>query len=101
MKEKILHNLTAECPWRDTLYWYDRIDSTNTRAKELAKAGAPHGSVLVAKTQTGGRGRMGRSFLSPTGEKEEGVAHKPAEYYTFDKQAYRRAVKAKLRMNWV
>ena len=44
---------------------------------------------------------LSSGFLSPTGEKEEGVAHKPAEYYTFDKQAYRRAVKAKLRMNWV
>lgn len=67
MKNTILSQLTTECPWRDTLYWYDETDSTNTRAKELAKAGAPHGSVLVAKTQTGGRGRMGRSFLSPTG----------------------------------
>ena len=44
---------------------------------------------------------LSSGFLAPTGEKEEGVAHKPAEYYTFDKQAYRRAVKAKLRMNWV
>lgn len=67
MKQEILSYITTECPWRDTLYWYDRTDSTNTRAKELAKAGAPHGSVLVAKAQTGGRGRMGRSFLSPTG----------------------------------
>ena len=47
--------------------WYDSLDSTNTQAKALAKDGAAHGTVLVAKTQTGGRGRMGRSFLSPTG----------------------------------
>ena len=59
--------MSTECPWRDTLLWYDSIDSTNTRAKELAKDGAVHGTVLVAGTQTGGRGRMGRSFLSPTG----------------------------------
>ena len=68
MKDKILKNLTAECPWRDTLYWYDTIDSTNTRAKQLAKEGAPHGTVLIAGHQTGGRGRMGRTFQSPEGQ---------------------------------
>ena len=67
MKEKILHNLTAECPWRDTLYWYNTIHSTNTLAKQLAKEGAPHGTVLIAGHQTGGRGRMGRTFQSPAG----------------------------------
>ena len=67
MKDKILHHLTAECPWRDTLYWYATIDSTNTQAKRLAKEGAPHGTVLIAGHQTGGRGRMGRSFQSPEG----------------------------------
>jgi len=68
MKEKILSNLTAECPWRDTLYWYDTIDSTNTRAKQMAREGAPHGTVLIAGHQTGGRGRMGRTFQSPEGQ---------------------------------
>lgn len=67
MKKEILSQITTECPWRDTLLWYDTLDSTNTRAKELAKNGAAHGTVLVAGMQTGGRGRMGRSFLSPTG----------------------------------
>ena len=59
--------MTTECPWRDTLYWYDTIDSTNTRAKEMAKEGAPEGTVLIAGNQTGGRGRLGRSFSSPEG----------------------------------
>ncbi len=67
MKNEILSQMSTECPWRDTLLWYDTIDSTNTQAKELAKDGAAHGTVLVAGMQTGGRGRMGRSFLSPTG----------------------------------
>ena len=67
MKEKILYNLPAECPWRDTLYWYPVIDSTNTQAKRLAREGAPHGTVLIADKQTGGRGRMGRTFQSPAG----------------------------------
>ena len=67
MKNKIISQIPAECPWRDTLYWYDTIDSTNTKAKALAKDGAPHGTVLVAGQQTDGRGRMGRSFVSPEG----------------------------------
>ena len=68
MKEKILQILPTECPWRDTLYWYSTIDSTNTQAKHLARDGAPHGTVLVAGHQTGGRGRMGRSFVSAEGQ---------------------------------
>jgi len=67
MKERILANLTAECPWRDTLHWYSVTDSTNTRAKLLAGEGAPEGTVLIAGQQTGGRGRMGRTFRSPEG----------------------------------
>lgn len=67
MKEQILTHLSAECPWRDTLHWYDTTDSTNLQAKALARAGAPHGTVLVAGHQTGGRGRLGRSFSSPAG----------------------------------
>lgn len=67
MKEQILKHLPAECPWRDTLYWYDTITSTNTVASEMGKAGAPHGTVLVAGEQTGGRGRLGRSFSSESG----------------------------------
>ena len=43
------------------------IDSTNTRARQLAAAGAPHGTLVVADHQTAGRGRRGRSFVSPPG----------------------------------
>ena len=63
MKDKIM----AECPNRDTLHWFDTIDSTNTRAKQLAAQGAPQGSVVIADHQIGGRGRLGRSFSSPAG----------------------------------
>lgn len=41
--------------------------STNNDLKLLAQQGAPHGTVLVAGQQTGGRGRRGRSFFSPPG----------------------------------
>lgn len=78
MKNKILSQINAECPWRDTLHWYERIDSTNTRAKALAKNGASHGTVLIAGSQTGGRGRMGRSFLSPAGGVYLSVILRPA-----------------------
>lgn len=42
-------------------------DSTNQRAKELADAGAPHGTVVTADEQTAGRGRQGRSWVAPPG----------------------------------
>lgn len=44
------------------------VDSTNTWAKRLALEGAEDGTVVVADCQTGGRGRLGRSFQSPAGK---------------------------------
>ena len=67
MKEQILAHLPGEHPWQNQIYWFDSIDSTNTRAKEMAANGAPHGTVLIAGHQTAGRGRLGRSFQSPAG----------------------------------
>ena len=40
-------------------------DSTNERAKELAAAGAPHGTLVTADEQTAGRGRQGRAWVAP------------------------------------
>ena len=65
MKKQIVQNLRESCPWQDSLLWFDSIDSTNTRARELARQGAAHGTVLIADHQTSGRGRRGRSFHSP------------------------------------
>lgn len=45
----------------------EETDSTNRVAKELAAQGVPEGTLVVAKRQSGGRGRMGRSFFSPEG----------------------------------
>ena len=67
MKEFILQQMKESCPWQDSLLWFPTIDSTNTRAKELAAQGTPAGTVLIADHQTGGRGRRGRSFHSPAG----------------------------------
>lgn len=45
----------------------DEVDSTNREALERAAAGAPSGTVIVARRQTAGRGRQGRSWLSGPG----------------------------------
>ena len=50
-----------------TVHLFDEVSSTNTLLKEMARQGAPSGTVLVADRQTGGRGRLGRTFLSPGG----------------------------------
>lgn len=50
------------------LLCYEELDSTNTRAKELALAGAEDGTVVIANGQTAGRGRMDRAFQSPGGK---------------------------------
>ena len=42
-------------------------DSTNNRARELALAGAPHGTLVTAREQTAGRGRGGRRWSAPPG----------------------------------
>ena len=49
------------------IHRFESIDSTNNHAKLLAQQGAPHGTVVIADRQTGGRGRLGRSFHSPAG----------------------------------
>ena len=53
------------CPWQVQVF--EEVTSTNTLLKELGRQGAPAGTVLVADRQTGGRGRLGRTFLSPGG----------------------------------
>ncbi len=42
-------------------------DSTNSRARELAEAGAPHGTLVTASEQAAGRGRQGRTWTAPAG----------------------------------
>lgn len=45
----------------------DSVDSTNNYAKDIAAQGAPHGTTVISDTQTGGKGRLGRTFVSPSG----------------------------------
>jgi BirA family biotin operon repressor/biotin-[acetyl-CoA-carboxylase] ligase len=49
------------------LFCYDTIDSTNTKAKDLAEQGYPSGTLVVSDQQVAGKGRRGRSWESPSG----------------------------------
>ena len=43
------------------------LESTNKTAKEMAVAGAEHGTIIISDCQTMGRGRYSRNFFSPSG----------------------------------
>lgn len=62
---EIQNALPSDFPWKDRIQIFSSVDSTNTVAKRLAAQGSPEGTVVLADTQTGGRGRLGRSFQSP------------------------------------
>lgn len=49
------------------IFVYDTLESTNQKAKELAILSLKHGTVVISKEQTGGRGRKDHSFFSPKG----------------------------------
>ncbi len=49
------------------IYYFPSIDSTNNFAKKMAQAGVPEGIVVLAETQTQGKGRLGRTWFSPAG----------------------------------
>ncbi|MBR7179628.1 MAG: biotin--[Oscillospiraceae bacterium] len=65
LNTKAIRAHLGDCPWR--VYLFGEVDSTNTMLKKLCREGTPAGTVLVADRQTGGRGRLGRSFQSPGG----------------------------------
>jgi BirA family biotin operon repressor/biotin-[acetyl-CoA-carboxylase] ligase len=48
--------------------YFAELSSTNGEAKRLAREGAPEGTVVVAESQSGGKGRMGRYWFSPRGK---------------------------------
>ncbi len=67
MEQEIRAALSPDYPWADRFHYFDTVDSTNNFLKRQALLGAPHGTVAVADCQTGGKGRLGRSFQSPGG----------------------------------
>lgn len=50
------------------VHYFETVESTNTLALEMGQAGAATGTVLVAETQTKGRGRLGKAWCSPPGK---------------------------------
>ena len=48
-------------------HYYEVIDSTNKKAKEIAEEGCSHGTLVVAEKQEAGVGRRGRSWSSESG----------------------------------
>ncbi len=61
--QRFLHTKVIAKP----IYFFDSIDSTNNKAKELAAQGAKNGTLVAAAAQTAGKGRKGRSFSSDPG----------------------------------
>lgn len=57
--------LSPECQWL-TVKVHKIINSTNIKLRELASEGASEGTVVISGEQTKGRGRLGRSFFSPS-----------------------------------
>ncbi len=47
------------------IYYYPSLASTNDLAKDLARSGSEEGTLVVAEEQTGGKGRLGRTWHSP------------------------------------
>lgn len=67
IREGELSGYLTGCELGSQLLCLDVIDSTNTECKRQAMSGAPHGLIVLSEEQTGGRGRLGRSFQSPKG----------------------------------
>lgn len=66
-KEELISQLHTNWAGQE-VYYYEEIDSTNTKARQLADQGAPHGTLVVADCQHTGRGRRGRVWESPKGK---------------------------------
>lgn len=62
--EAILSHLQTRFLGRP-LHFFPTLDSTNTYAAHLAREGAPEGTVVIADSQSGGKGRLGRTWVSP------------------------------------
>ncbi len=64
--EPIRRQLSARVVGRQ-IYLFNEVPSTNEVLRDLAKAGAREGTVVLAEGQTAGRGRLGKAWFSPFG----------------------------------
>ncbi len=60
--------LTTRVLGRAVSHYEHTLTSTNLVLKDMARQGAPHGSLCLCETQTAGRGRMDRQWSSPAGQ---------------------------------
>lgn len=68
LPEEVLPGLPADAFGKGLgyrLHYFPELSSTNDRLRQLSRAGAPEGTVVVAERQTAGRGRRGRTWESP------------------------------------
>ena len=70
--KNVLNSFELEETLRDISFvkdivYFDSIDSTNNEAKRIANGGCLEGTVVISGSQTAGKGRMGRTWLSPNG----------------------------------
>jgi len=63
--------------WPGPVEHHDSLTSTNDRLRALAASGAPEWTVVTAGRQTRGRGRLGRSWISPPGNLHLSVLLRP------------------------
>jgi BirA family biotin operon repressor/biotin-[acetyl-CoA-carboxylase] ligase len=59
------------------IVYYESLASTMDEARRLARGGAPEGTVIIAEKQTGGRGRLRRTWLAPEGNIAMSVVLRP------------------------
>ncbi len=63
----VARDLTTRWAGRGEIRYRAEMGSTNAEARELARAGAPQGSLALCDQQTAGRGRLGRAWVTPKG----------------------------------
>lgn len=61
----ILRRALRDSLFGENVVFHETLDSTNRLARDLARQGAPEGTLVIAEEQTLGRGRRGRTWLSP------------------------------------
>jgi BirA family biotin operon repressor/biotin-[acetyl-CoA-carboxylase] ligase len=65
---EISRNLNTKIFGRKEIHIFPETDSSNTQAFRIASGGASEGSIVIAESQTGGKGRLGRKWVSPSGK---------------------------------
>ncbi len=60
-------SLSSKLMGKNNIYYYETLTSTNDKAYQLAELGAEEGDIIVSEEQTGGKGRLGRKWISPPG----------------------------------